>query len=207
MAGYYDRDRNPSGAFGSGATAAGTMNHAYAHHSSVAEYQSSGIPFAHTEVISSFAAATGTSPGGHKDQLVTINFPYVTRWILVQIHDGTTTNGQYDLVNTCRIGFGSANTNSEGVTDENYVTTNITNTQRLELKCKKLYVWVPGNLEGTNVHIEVLAGLTSVKDFPSTDERYLSGITSSTTNGEGVTFNIASASDLATVEGGQVDGA
>ena len=200
---YYDRDRKPFvDGGGNNVYTAGTMNHAYAHHSNVAEYQSSGIPFAHTEVISSFTSGDNT---GYKDQLVTINFPYVTRWILVQIHDGTTTNGQYDLVNTCRIGFGSANSNSEGVADENYVTTNITNTQRLELKCKKLYVWVPGTLQGSNVHIEVLAGLTSVKDFPSTDERYLSGITSSTTNGQGVTFTIASATNLVTVNGGAPD--
>ena len=204
MSGYYDRDRNYNSSTPTYSGAAGTMNHTYAHHSSVSEYQASGIPFAHTEVISSFTAAD-TFVSGHKDKLVTINFPYVTRWVLVQIHDGTTTNGQYDLVNTCRIGFGSANSNAEGVTAKNYVTTNITNTQRLELKCKKLYVWVPGNLEGTSVHIEVLAGLTSVKDFPSTDERHISGITSSTLNGSGNSFVIAASTDLTTVEGGQVD--
>ena len=53
MAGYYDRDRQNDTI-----KPAGTMNHTYAHHGSVSEYQVSGIPFCHTERTVSYTHLT-----------------------------------------------------------------------------------------------------------------------------------------------------
>ena len=181
MAGYYDRDRNPVGGT---RTAAGQMNHAYAHHSSVAEYQASGIPFVHTEDASTFEEDTNNA-GTYFDKLVIVNLPYVSRWVMMHVHDGS-----QNSLSTIRIGFGSAQSDTEGVMANNHVTTGMTNQVRMELKCKKVYFWIPSSLQGTTIKIEVIAGLTSVKDFPSTDERYVSGITSSSYNGDGVSFDI-----------------
>ena len=66
MAGYYDRDRNPNGAYGANATAAGTMQYPQTHIGNTAEYLVSGWPYAKT--------VTGTT---------TITFDEVTQWINV----------------------------------------------------------------------------------------------------------------------------
>ena len=206
MANYYDRDKNPNGAFGSGAQAAGTMNHAYAHHSSVAEYQASGIPFAHTETVGSadfataVAAGIGSASSEIADKLILIQFPYVTRWIMVHIHDGNQNTANRKEV---RIGFGN-NTTSGGVVGENWVTTGMCNQVRLELKTKKLYVWIPANAYGNaDTQVEVLAGLTSAKDFPDQNGAYINGITSSDHEGSaGVSQVIFTAGNALTVDGG-----
>ena len=73
--------------------------------------------------------------------------------------------------------------------DVEFVRTEITNQVRMELKCNKFYVVMPGSLEGTSnsgkYRVEVIAGLTNVphSEFPNLNERYLSGITSSLKNG------------------------
>tara|TARA_Y100000034_G_C6855245_1_gene388569 strand:- start:843 stop:1328 length:486 start_codon:yes stop_codon:yes gene_type:complete len=66
MAGYYDRDRNPSGGT---RTAAGTMNHPMTHHGNTAEYMASGFPFVYHHGVDM------------ADQR--IEFPFVTQWILI----------------------------------------------------------------------------------------------------------------------------
>jgi len=214
MAGYYDRDRNQRSADGSiytAPTAAGTMNHAYSHHMNANEYIASGMPFVHRASFLKAAYTEDGSSGNYFDELITITFPYVTRWLMVQVHDGTLTNGQYDLINVARIGFGNYDTD-EGIQGSNFVTTNITNQQRLELKCKKLYVWLPGTLQGSqDAYIEVIAGLTNVKDFPDQDTRYVSGLTSSLKEGSttasngtvtATAFVVSDADTLTTKEGG-----
>lgn len=185
MAGYYDRDRNQRSADGSvhtAPTAAGTMNHAYSHHMNSSEYISSGTPFVHTQTIED-SGFTGTGP--HKDRMFTVTFPYVTRWLMIRV---TEPNGT--AATDIKIGFGTANSNTEGVASTNYVTTAVTNGERLELKCKKLFFVQPGSDEGTGAHtVEIIAGLTNVRDFPTTEARFISGITSSTKEGSTTASN------------------
>ena len=75
---YYDRDRKPfTDASGNQIYAAGTMNHAYAHHSSVAEYQASGIPFAHTETVGSADFVTAVAAGLGSDPSETVDLSLI----------------------------------------------------------------------------------------------------------------------------------
>ena len=189
MAGYYDRDRNPrstsSGLPTTDPIAAGTMNHAYAHHSSVAEYQSSGIPFVATK--------TGLNANSQAVD-VDINLPYVSRWIMINVFKTGTGAGQgpsAGFINNATISFGT-NGDSNGAKVSSY----LCGRQRLELKCKKIIVTIP-NIGVSDCTVEIIAGLTSVKDFPSQDIANVSGITSTTTDGldssgSAITFNVFS---------------
>lgn len=190
MAGYYDRDRNtrwPDGSpnFDSDNPVGGTMNHAYSHHMNSNEYIASGTPFVHTQTIADSGWTAG-SGGKYKDRMFTVTFPYVTRWLMIRVTEPDGTTAATDI----KIGFGIANSNTEGVASTNYVTTAVTNGVRLELKCKKLYFVQPGSDQGEGAHtVEIIAGLTNVRDFPVTTDRYISGITSSTKEGTTTTSN------------------
>ena len=172
MAGYYDRDRNQrdiaDGSIHTAPTAAGTMNHSFSHHGNANEYISSGMPFVFTQ-------ATEQSSS---DQLVTIEFPYVTRWLMVNVYDGTHEDGDPlpgTLENKVRVGFGNKdadegvqmNEGTSGVKAGCFVSAYLCARQRLELKCKKVYFFLPANTGDCS--IEIIAGLTGVKDFPSQD--------------------------------------
>ena len=116
MAGYYDRDRNQrdlaDGSIYTAPTAAGTMNHSFSHHSNSNEYISSGMPFVFTQ-------ATEQSSS---DQLVTIEFPYVTRWLMVNVYDGTHEDGDPlpgTLENKVRVGFGNKDADEGVIGPEN----------------------------------------------------------------------------------------
>lgn len=185
MSSYYDRDRRYRAPDGSDhfdaqfAPTAGTMNHVYSHHSNVSEYQASGIPWVHTETVADGDFTQDGAGPNYFDKLVTINFPFVTRWLMVFVHEDQT------AIPTAKIGFG-INGTSGGATSENYCSTGLTNQVRLELKSKKLYIILPGSLQGLHpngITVEVIAGLTGVKDFPSTDAAYIHGITSSDYDG------------------------
>ena len=105
-------------------------------------------------------------------------------------------NGSGDsALEDIKIGFGNIDAD-DGVQNESYVTSFITNGERLELKCKKIYFAVPGSYAGSDgsgidgahgnagsIKIEVIAGLTSVVDFPDLDSTYTVGISSSDSNG------------------------
>ena len=202
MAGYYDRDRNTPG---STRTAAGTMNHSYAHHSSVSEYQSSGIPFAFSVRLAD-ADFTEKSTNVYYDTVVTINLPYVSRWAMIWCHYGDNTgyaSATQVNANDVRIGFGynSTTAGTEGgptnpamtittAGEGNWVSTGLANQQRLEMKTKQIKFVVPGYYAPSSsananrkLTIEVLAGLTGAKEFPSTDAAYISGITSTDYDG------------------------
>ena len=209
MAGYYDRDRNPVGS--TSRTAAGTMNHAYAHHSSVSEYQASGVPFVYTtsidpgsanrrtngqalsgyEVLGDFTqkpdSGTPTNGSGtYYDKIVAVNLPFVSRWVMCRVYaDGNVGTSLTDI----KIGFGNYDAD-DGVQSSSYVTSYLTNGSRLELKCKKVYFVIPGAYAGTNgtslgadLNIEVIAGLTGVSEFPDLDSTKIVGISSHDTNG------------------------
>ena len=72
-----------------------------------------------------------------------------------------------------------------------------------------MYILVPGSLHNNsgNIQIEILAGLTSAKDFPSQDVQYINGITSSdyegsATNDQVILTTWDSDADLPTVNNG-----
>ena len=73
MAGYYDRDRNPDGAFKTGATAAGTMSHPSTYIGNTAEYLVSGWPYVKSIINDDGVATT-----------YTLNLNYVTSEIKIQ---------------------------------------------------------------------------------------------------------------------------
>ena len=202
MAGYYDRDRNQRSADGSihtAPTTKGTMNHSYSHHGNANEYMSSGIPFVFTQAI----ANSGTA------QLVTIEFPFVTRWLMLNVYDGTHEAADPlpgTLENKVKVGFGNAtsdfgvqmNAGAGGTLAGCFVSAYLCARQRLELKCKKIYLQIPANTDTCS--IEIIAGLTGVKDFPSQDTINVAGMTSINTEGSttasngtvtGTTFTIA----------------
>ena len=212
---YYDRDRMNETA----RLNAGTMNHTYAHHSSVSEYQSSGIPFVHTftidrhgsqarivqgatlsgsEETGAFTGKPHSNPlqhsGTYWDLIKRIDFPFVTRWVMVKVYlwDGDS-NGNATDEHRVKIGFGNA-TDGEGVQSSSWVSTGVANNQRLELKCKKLYISFPGEFAGNDsswvtdsadryIRVEVIAGLTGVSNFPDLDSEYYVGISSHQYNG------------------------
>lgn len=106
---------------------------------SVGSYQVSGKPF----------LSGGINVGAAVGDLVQIDFPSVTRWIVITNHD-TASNVQ--------VAF-----SENGFSTNNYFTVNKdtgdytnTMTQRLELKASSLY------LSGNATNVDVIAGLTGI---------------------------------------------
>lgn len=128
-----------------------SMHYPKAHHGHVAEYQQSSIPF----VTASAADEVTTSA------VVTLKFPYVTRWLVIKNTDAS---------HTLKFGFSAngvagpkvpvaGNYNITG-SNANYFTLGAgASTERLELKCKEVHF-----LGGTNsASFNVIAGLTGVE--------------------------------------------
>lgn len=160
MAGYYDRDRNPNGAFGASATTAGVMNHPYTHHGNVAEYQVSGIPF--------FYALTCTANTVH-----TVTFPYVTQWIQIVVVDSNqTVKVAYEKAGLGHDGGnftgGNALTGKNFVLVDSAVSNDANNGHIWRMKTNQLAF-----ISGSSTTVYIIAGLTGVPSdhFPS-----LSGI-------------------------------
>ena len=105
----------------------------------VGSYQVSGKPF----------LSGGIDVGAAAGDLVTIEFPSVTRWISVTNHD--TTND----VNVAFSENGFSSNNYFTVSQDTSDRTNMM-TQRMELKVTKLY------LSGTSGQVDVIAGLTGI---------------------------------------------
>jgi len=117
----------------------------------VPSYQVSGTPF----VTGSTATGVPNSTGGSLE----INFPFVTRWVMVQ------NTGQSGL----RMGFSANGVQGLGEEKLNFWTipsgtqqpsNNVT--PMLELRCKKLYFAGEGGTTG----VQVIAGLTGIAEFP-----------------------------------------
>lgn len=105
----------------------------------VGSYQVSGKPF----------LSGGIDVGAAAGDLVTIEFPSVTRWIIVTNHD---TSSDVNVAFS-ENGFSSNNyfTVSQDTSDRSNMMT-----QRMELKVTKLY------LSGTSGQVDVIAGLTGI---------------------------------------------
>jgi len=184
MAGYYDRDRrtrNPGGDDNFDTVhPAGTMNHAYSHHSNANEYLSSGVPF----VYRTADYNTDTNTGGNNHD-VTINFPLVTRWVMVNVFKS---NNPATLVNNAVVGFSFTGdgTNAGDNAKTCGVSAYLCARQRLEVKCNQICVHLIGAAGApTDIQIEVIAGLTGIKgtDFPDMDTTNVAGVTSKNTDG------------------------
>ena len=118
----------------------------------VPSYQVSGTPYAETK----------SGVGSGASDAVKFRFPYVTRWVTIS---GASTTAQ-----KLRIGF--SKNGVDGNPDANYYLlelqkhdTNLYSgeTERLELRCKEL--WVRGDA-GTIAKVSVVAGLTGIESFP-----------------------------------------
>ena len=165
---YYDRDKTGGNA--------GGMHWPAPHHGLVSEYQQSGTPFVFYK----------SQSDPEENSIITITLPYVSRWIKISV---------VSAGNTCKVGFGDFSA-SKGVQGTNYVMANVLTaiTTPLELKCKVIKIYVP---DGQAPVINLIAGLTNVRDFPSLDEENLSGITTSTAvsaAGQAAIYAIAAAS-------------
>ena len=111
----------------------------YPNHNYVPEYQISGIPY----VTSSHTLSNG--------EVTQIQFPYVTRWIVIHNDD----------VGNSPLRFGFTENGVDGNPDKNYFVLNGGEiSPRLEVKTKDLWVKSQGN---GNLHYSVIAGLTSVQ--------------------------------------------
>lgn len=167
---YYDIDKTGN---------AGGSQWPAPHHGMVSEYQQSGIPFVYYKSVGDLSG----------DKIVTLTLPYVSRWIYLTI-GGTLTN--------VRVGFADVSSTA-GIQEDNYILPATLNaiTVPLEIKCKKILIFVPDAI--TDLTISLLAGLTSVRDFPDIHrEADLSGIsTAAAVSGGSVAAAIYSAADPA----------
>lgn len=120
-------------------------------HNHAAEYQVSGIPF-----------VTGSSTGELTSETNTIkvDFPSVTRWIVVQCTGSAGSSLKFGFTN---LGVTSA---ASGSALKFFSLADGQRTERLEIKCKELYFAKDGS---TNSSFQVMAGLTGVegKYFPT----------------------------------------
>jgi len=105
----------------------------------VASYQVSGKPYVQGAI----------NVGAEVGDLYVINFPSVTRWIIVTNHD--TTNDV--KVAFSEVGLGTNNYFTVSKDKNDYTNTQ---TQRMELKVTRLY------LNGDASNVDVIAGLTGI---------------------------------------------
>jgi hypothetical protein len=110
---------------------------------SVGSYQVSGKPFLSGGINVNTATEAGTA--------LEVNFPSVTRWIIITNHDTTSTR---DIeVAFSENGFDTNNYFTVSRDTGDYTNTM---TQRLELKVSKIY------LTGSSTNVDVIAGLTGI---------------------------------------------
>ncbi len=124
----------------------------------VPAYQLSGTPYVTSSASTEVPAANAGAPVS-----LEIEFPYVTRWVVVQNIGG----------NALKMGFSKNGVNTSG---EGGVSSFFTipaqgasadnaapaRTPRLELRCKSLHFAGVGDTTG----VQVIAGLTGIEEFP-----------------------------------------
>jgi len=143
----------------------GLQSYPKTHHGMVSEFQVSGIPC-------TLYKAVGALSG---DKMITITLPYVSKWIKLKL-GGTVGTGATGI----RVGFGDYSS-SLGIQGDNYITAVALNTINtpLELKCKVIKIFVPNAVN--DLEIDLIAGLTSIREFPDLGIVNLSGITTAAT--------------------------
>ncbi len=115
-----------------------SINWANVNHNYVPEYQQSSIPY----VTSSVTVSNG---------ITSIEFPYVTRWIVISNHGPDTSRAIAQ-----NLAFGFSVTGSSG--GNKFIVQAGQTTERLEVKCATLFF----SGSTTVVPFSVIAGLTSI---------------------------------------------
>jgi bisphosphoglycerate-independent phosphoglycerate mutase (AlkP superfamily) len=155
------------------------------HHNFVPEYQMSGIPFCETRELASENNDQVHIVGVEKDEGVAIDdefssalrftFPSVTRWIIIHNHSHANENNDSSHI---RVYFSEKellkSKDLSGDTSKHYFSVDHDETtQRLEIKCKELYI--RPETKNESYTISVIAGLTNIdsSDFP--DQTYENG--------------------------------
>lgn len=168
---YYDIDKTGN---------AGGSQWPAPHHGMVSEYQQSGIPFVFYKNVGSTLS---------ENKIVVLTLPYVSRWIYLTL-TGTLT--------TVTVGFSDVSS-TKGIQGDNFIPAATLNaiTVPLELKCKKILIKVPNAVN--DLEISLIAGLTSVRDFPDIHrEADLSGIsTADAVAGGGIAEAVYATADYA----------
>jgi len=124
-------------------------------HNHAAEYQVSGIPYVTGSATEELTSETNT---------VKIEFPSVTRWIIVQCTGSAGAKGNAAL----KFGFSHNGvvSSASGSALMHFTVLDGQKTDRMEVKCKELYFAKDGT---ANAGFQVIAGLTGVesKYFPT----------------------------------------
>lgn len=136
-------------------------------HNFVPEYQMSGIPHVETRTLAARAnnAAVIAAIDSHK-----FTFGSVTRWIVINNHSNNAGKHLRIYFNetAAKTAYDSGNNDiTDPDSDLHYFVINgDEQTQRLEIKCKELYL-IPDTINDT-FQVTVIAGLTNVfaSDFP-----------------------------------------
>ena len=145
-------------------------------HNFVPEYQMSGIPHVETRTLAARADNDGVIAAidSHK-----FTFGSVTRWIVINNHSNNAGKHLRVYFNetAAKTAYDSGNNDIDDPdSDLHYFVINgDEQTQRLEIKCKELYL-IPDTINDT-FQVTVIAGLTNVmaEDFP--DQQYTNGFT------------------------------
>jgi len=140
MAGYYDRDKAPNDGT-STYTVGGNLGWPRPHLNHVPEYQASGFPYAQTVDVTPTTA----------DDVWSVSFPSITRWVILHGHRAGNAEILPDKV---LIAF-----NQYGFDNNAYIDLKSIDGQRLELKCSRVFFKF---LSDDTDHIEILAGLTNI---------------------------------------------
>ena len=129
------------------------------HHNFVPEYQMSGIPHVETRTLAARAdnAAVVDDIASHK-----FTFESVTRWIVINNHSNNATKHLRIYFNETA----AKTAYSDDEDDHYFVINGDEQTQRLEIKCKELYLIT--DTANDDFEVSVVAGLTNVpaEDFP-----------------------------------------
>ena len=118
-------------------------------------YQVSGRPWASGSCVAPISGSTGVKPNSQK-----VTFPYVTRWVKVQVSSSVAIGalGQPEL----RVGFSQEGLNDckgAGQMGGDYFTLRPGETEVLELKVSELHFMSSND---STVTFDVIAGLTSI---------------------------------------------
>jgi len=134
-------------------------------HNFVPEYQMSGVPHVETRTLASRAnnAAVIAAIDSHK-----FTFGSVTRWIVINNHSNNA--GKHLRIYFNETAAKTAYDNKDNANPDSdlhyFLVNGDEQTQRLEIKCKELYL-IP-DTPGDTFEVSVIAGLTNVfaSDFP-----------------------------------------
>ena len=157
------------------------FNYTSSSHNFVPEYQQSGIPHLETKtlVVATFPQGTVSSQEEYLIDNISdfkFQFEYVTRWII--IHNHVDNNGVKKHI---RVYFNetAAKKAYRDSSDDHYLLLDgETETHRLEIKCKE--IWIVPDVSGTTPKVSIIAGLTSVPKNNFPDLTFAKGFTGTT---------------------------